>query len=35
MSNVEKYRMAQELCLLAASDHLVYIGRKNDGNHPG
>jgi hypothetical protein len=24
------YRMAQELCLLGASDHLLYIGRKED-----
>jgi ubiquinone/menaquinone biosynthesis C-methylase UbiE len=29
------YRMAQEPCLLGASDHLLYIGRKDDGNHPG
>jgi hypothetical protein len=35
MSNVEKYLMAQEPCLLGASDHLLYIGRKDDGNHPG
>jgi len=23
------YRMAQETCLLGASDHLLYIGRKD------
>lgn len=35
MSNVEKYRKAQESCLPGASDHLLFIGWKDDGNHPG